>query len=41
MVVAITFGVSILLVDQLVLRVGLAVTALVLLTFLSRIPTRA
>lgn len=40
-VVAITFGVSILLVDQLVLRVGLAVTALVLLTFLSRIPTRA
>ncbi len=40
-VVVITFGVSILLVDQLVLRVGLAMTALVLLAFLSRIPTRA
>jgi uncharacterized membrane protein YbaN (DUF454 family) len=40
-VVVLTFGISIALVDQLVLRVGLAVTALVLLAFLSRIPTRA
>jgi uncharacterized membrane protein YbaN (DUF454 family) len=38
--VALTFGVSILLVDQLVLRLGLAATAAILLVFLYRIPTR-
>lgn len=40
-VVAVTFGISIILVDQLLLRVGLAATAVILLVFLSRIPTRS
>lgn len=39
-VVAVTFAVSIVLVDQGVVRVGLAATGLVLLGFLSRIPSR-
>lgn len=39
-VVAVTFAVSIVLVDALVLRVMLVVTGVVLTVFLSRIPTR-
>jgi len=39
MVVAITFAVSIVLVDALLLRVGLVVTGVILSTFLYRIPT--
>ena len=38
--VALTFGVSIVLVDTLVLRLGLAATGMILMLFLSRIPTR-
>lgn len=39
--VVLTFGISILLVDHWLLRLGLAATAVILVTFLSRIPTRA
>jgi hypothetical protein len=40
-VVVLTFGVSMVLVDQLLLRVLLISVAAILITFLARIPTRA
>jgi len=40
-VVTLTFGVSIALVDQALLRIGLAAIAATLIAFLARIPTRA
>lgn len=41
LLVALTFGISIVLVDDLLLRAGLVATGLVLVAFLYRIPTRA
>lgn len=40
LVVAITFGVSLVLVDGLMLRIALVVTAAILVAFLARIPSR-